>query len=120
MKKNVILEKSFAFALMSIQLSKDLRERNEYVISKQILRSGTSIGANVREANNTLTKKDFVYKMNIAQKECDETIYWLELLYHSNYISKELYDLHVNLATDQLRIIKSIIISTRRNMSVNK
>lgn len=120
MKKNIILEKSFDFALKIIALSKELQDQQEYIISKQLLRSGTSIGANVREANNTMTKKDFIYKMNLAQKECDESIYWLELLYRSDQIQTNAYDEMSSAAMSQLKIIKSIIVSTKRNMELRK
>ena len=68
-----------------------MTEHKEYVLSKQILRSGTSIGANIREATRGQSKPDFYSKMNIALKECDETEYWLELLYESGYISEEAF-----------------------------
>ncbi len=86
MKRNIIREKSFEFAIETIELVKQLQEKKEFILSKQLLRSGTSIGANVREATNTLSKKDFIYKMNLAQKECDESIYWAELLFHADLI----------------------------------
>ena len=90
---NVILTKSKAFALRVIGLYKYLRsEKREYVMSKQILRSGTSIGANVREGNHGQTKPDFITKMNIALKEADETCYWLELLYEGGFIDKSAYE----------------------------
>jgi len=86
MKENVIQQKSFDFALKVVQLSKVLVADKEFVLSKQLLRSGTSIGVNVREPGNSYSKKDFAYKMSIAQKECDESIYWLDLLYAADYI----------------------------------
>ena len=88
MKNNVILEKSKLFAIRIINLYKFLQEeKNEYVLSKQILRSGTSIGVNIREATQAQSKKDFVSKMQISLKEASETEYWLELLFETKYIS---------------------------------
>ena len=83
---NVIKEKSFDFALRIISLYQVLKENNEYVLSKQLLRSGTSIGANVEEASAASSKKDFINKMAIASKEARETIYWLKLLQRSNLV----------------------------------
>ncbi len=83
MKENLIQQKSFTFALDIISLYKNLQNEKEFVISKQLLRSGTSIGANVQEADASPTRKDFAYKMSIASKEARETKYWLMLLQRS-------------------------------------
>ena len=89
---NIIVIKSKQFSLRIIKLYQFMMtEHKEYVLSKQILRSGTSIGANIREATRGQSKPDFYSKMNIALKECDETEYWLELLYESGYISEEAF-----------------------------
>lgn len=85
-------------------------------MSKQILRSGTSIGANIREAVNAQSKLDFIHKLSIAQKECNETIYWLELMTETNYISKEEFNELNNDAAEILKILKSIIITTKANL----
>ena len=84
MKENLIQEKTFTFALEMITIYKNLQNEKEYVISKQLLRSGTSIGANVQEAGASPSRKDFAYKMAIASKEARETKCWLTLLYQSN------------------------------------
>ena len=90
MESNAILNKSKSFALRTIKLYRYLTERNrEYVLSKQLLRSGTSIGANTREAMRGQSKPDFYAKLNIALKEADESAYWLELLHESNYITEK-------------------------------
>ena len=108
---NVIVEKSKAFALRIIKLYKRLcNEQNEYVISKQVLRSGTSIGANVREAIRGQSKPDFYSKLNIALKEASETEYWLELLYESDYISKDAFD---SIYADCQEIIKILVSITK-------
>lgn len=79
-QKNVIVEMTFEFALNSIQYGEQLEENRKYILANQFLRSATSIGANVREAQNAESKKDFIHKMKIAAKELDETKYWLELM----------------------------------------
>lgn len=86
MKKNEILELSFDFALMIIELTKYLKQKKEFVISNQILKSGTSIGANVAEAQAAQSTKDFIAKLSIASKEVRETDYWLRLLDKSGYL----------------------------------
>ena len=87
---NVILEKSMAFAVRIVKLYQYLSdEKREYVMSKQLLKSGTSIGANAREAKYGQSKNDFIAKMSIALKEASETGYWLELLYRTSYLTKE-------------------------------
>ena len=84
---NIIVSKSFNLALEIISIYKYLISKREYVLSKQILRSGTSVGANIKEAIKGYTKRDFLYKMNIALKEANETEYWLELLIQSKILS---------------------------------
>ena len=87
-----VLEKSKKFAIRVINLNKYLTiEKKEYVMSNQLLRCGTSIGANITEAECAFSKKDFLVKMYIAFKECAETGYWLELLYESNYMTEREY-----------------------------
>lgn len=93
MKKNILLNKSKLFALRIIKLYKYLKEnKQEYILSKQLLRSGTSIGANTKESVFAQSKADFIAKLFIAQKECAETEYWLELLHESDYINKQEFD----------------------------
>jgi four helix bundle protein len=91
------------------------RKKKEFVLSKQLLRSGTSIGANVREALNCQTKRDFIYRLSISQKECDETLYWLELLKATDYISPSAFNALHEQATILLRILRSIILTTKKN-----
>ena len=93
MRENAIKDKSKAFALRIIKLYRYLsEEKHEFVLSKQVLRSGTSVGANIREAQRGQSKPDFYSKMNIALKEADETAYWLELLYESGFIDESPYE----------------------------
>ena len=90
--KNAIVEKSFEFSVRIVNLYKYLRyEKDEYVMSKQLLRCGTSIGANVSEAQRAQSIADFNAKMNISLKEANETYYWIKLLYRTNYLSNEAY-----------------------------
>lgn len=89
-KENVILDKTFEFALSIIELYREMTEQKEYILSKQILRSGTSIGANVSEAMAAISKKDFTAKMSIASKEARETKYWLKLPDKSKFVKCDL------------------------------
>jgi len=111
MKENVLLDKSKLFALRIIKLYKYLVEqRCERILSKQILRSGTSVGANVKEAAFAQSKADFQAKIFIAQKECAETEYWLELLYESDYINKTEFD---SIYRDCQELMKILVSSTK-------
>ena len=116
MNEDIIKIKSFSFAIRIVNLFKELKSRGEYVMSKQILRSGTSIGANIREAKNAESKADFIHKMSISQKEADETLYWLELLSATNYINDEEFSSINKDGTEVLKLIKSIIIKTKSNI----
>lgn len=110
MSDNIIFNKSKIFAVRIINLYKYLCDtKNEYVISKQLLRSGTSIGANVREAGVAQSKKDFIAKMNIALKEAAESEYWIELLHETNYISKNEFDSIKSDCSEINRLLISII-----------
>ena len=93
MNDNTIIEKSLEFAVRIVNLYKYLnKEHSEYIMSKQLLRCGTSIGANTAEAQRGQSKADFAAKMNIALKEANETEYWLKLLYRTNFLTKEQYE----------------------------
>ena len=107
MKENVIKDKSFAFALRVVKLAKYLQgEKKEYVLSKQVLRSGTAIGALVREAEHAETKADFIHKMSVALKEANETLYWLELLHASEYIDRQSFD---SIRSDSEELVKLLV-----------
>ncbi len=113
MKENLIVEKSYKFALMIIKLGKKLIAQNEYVLSRQILKSGTSIGANIEEAVGGISKKEFRAKMSISYKEARETHYWLRLLKDSGYITiNEFNELEKELSSI-LRILYKIIESSK-------
>lgn len=113
--ENVVLNKSFEFALQVIKANQYLREaKHEYVLSKQLLRSGTSIGANSEEAQEAESKADFIHKFSIANKECRETIYWIKLLIASGYlIEYEMKDEILQHAIVLKRLITSIIKSSK-------
>lgn len=118
MSDSIVGRKSFEFAVKIINFYKKFSvEKREFILSKQLLRSGTSVGANTREGINAQSKRDFIHKLSIAQKECDETIYWIDLLFETNYIQKEDFDDLKNDATEILKILRSIIKTTKANNS---
>lgn len=110
---NIILEKSFAFSLAIIEFTETLVERKKFRMSDQLFRSGTGIGANLREAQNAESKRDFLHKIKIAAKEADETAYWLQLCKASPYYPHE-ERLDILLKEIQ-RILTSIISTIKRN-----
>ena len=113
-EENLILVKSKAFALRIIRLYKYLcDERKEFVLSKQVLRSGTSIGANAKEASLAQSKKDFEAKLSIALKEAGETEYWLELLHESDFIEEKSFESIDADNKELIRILTSILKSSR-------
>ena len=115
-KDKVAKNKSKKFAIRIVNLYKYLScVKNEYVLSKQILRSGTSIGANIAESECACSPKDFLSKIYIALKECNETLYWLDLLYDTGYLKKSEYDSMMNDCVE----IKKILNSTTKTISAN-
>lgn len=109
MKDNIIVDKSKAFALRVIKLYRYLcGEKNEFVLSKQLLKSETSIGANVKEAVSGQSKADFYAKMYIAYKEANETEYWLELLFESGFLEQREFDSIYNDCKELVRLLASI------------
>ena len=118
MKDNVIKSKSFQFAVNTVNMYKEiLQKKHEFILSKQLVRCGTSIGANVREGINAESKPDFIHKLGVAQKECDETIYWLELLQATSYIPQDDMLKMKTEAEELLRILRSIILTAKQNLS---
>lgn len=116
MKENVIKNKSFEFAIRIVKLYQFLcYDKKEFVLSKQLLRSGTSIGAMVREAEHSESKADFIHKLAIAQKEINETIYWLELLNATDYLTQKEFDSINANAVEIIKLITSIIKTTKSN-----
>lgn len=115
MREDIKWQKSEAFALRIIDLYNYLiNEKKEYVMSKQILRSGTSIGANIVESEFSESKADFIHKLTISQKEAGESLYWLRLLGKKSYIEKNLYDSLYKDCEEFIRILTSIIVKSKR------
>ncbi|MDP4262035.1 MAG: four helix bundle protein [Bacteroidota bacterium] len=117
-KENIIVQKIYAFALAIVQIYKPLTEKREFILSKQLLRSGTSIGANVHEAVSGKSKKDF-HKMGIATKEACETSYWLHLLNDSGYITPGEFSILNNSCNVIIKILSSIILATKERHFTN-
>ena len=113
MKENIIATKTYNFAISIVNLSKALVSKNEYVLSRQILKSGTSIGANVEEAIGGISKRDFRAKMSISYKEARETHYWLRILRDTNYITIDEFDSLENELSSILKILFKIIQSSK-------
>ena len=116
--ESVILEKSKTFAIRIVRLYQYLREdKKEYVLAKQLLRSGTSIGANCREASRAQSKADFLSKLQIALKEADETAYWLELLYETDYLDQDQFKSIYTDASELIKILVRIIKTSKDTIS---
>ena len=112
-KESVIKNKSFRFAIRIVKLYQYLtNDKKEYVLSKQLLRSGTSVGAMIREAECAESIPDFIHKLNIAQKEINETLYWLELLKETDYLSDAEFNSINADAVEVIKLITSIIKTT--------
>jgi four helix bundle protein len=120
MKKNILKVKSFEFAVRIVNLYKYLCEnKKEFVLSKQLLKCGTSVGVMIREAEHSESKADFVHKLAIAQKEINETLYWLELLKKTEYIlSNEFESLNTD-AVEIIKLITSSIITAKSKLTIN-
>lgn len=118
-KQNIIVSKSYAFSLKIIDLYKFLIDKKEYVMSKQVLRCGTSIGANVHEAVASESKRDFIHKLGIAAKETRETSYWLNLLKDSLYITIEKFSELIADCNELTKILSSIILTTKKRYFPN-
>jgi len=115
MKENVVKDKSFAFALRIVKCYQYLaNEKQEYVLSKQLLRSGTAIGALVREAEYAESRLDFIHKLSIALKEASETEYWIELLLQGEYMNKSSYKSLLEDSQELIRLLTSIIRTAKR------
>ena len=115
-----IKDKSFSFAIKIIGLYQALKQRNnEFVLSKQLLRSGTSVGAMVREAQNAESRLDFEHKLAIAQKECDESLYWLELLRAMDYLNENEFISYHSHAAELLKMIRSAILTSKSKHKPN-
>jgi four helix bundle protein len=118
MKENIIKNKSFDFALRIVKLYKYLiKDKKEFVLSKQLLRSATAIGSLVRESEQAESPKDFIHKLSIALKEANESDYWIELLYQSEYLELKAYESIKDDAVQIIKLLISIIKKTKLNQS---
>ena len=114
-KNNIIIYKSREFAIRIVKCYKFLSETNkEYILSRQLLKCGTSIGANVRESINAQSKADFVSKLSITLKEADETTYWLDLLHETDYLDDRMFISINNDCTELIKILTSIIKTSKQ------
>lgn len=112
----ILEEKTYSFALRIIKAYRYLTEKNEYILSKQLLRAGTSIGANCREATYAQSKLDFIGKLSIALKETNETIYWIELLHDTDFIDTDSFkSIHAD-GLEILKLLISIIKTSKSNL----
>ena len=120
MKQNIIKEKSYNFALRIVKAYQFLTaEKKEYILSKQLLRSGTAIGALVREAEYGESSPDFIHKLRISLKEANETQYWLELLKDSQFIEEDAFNSINNDCVELIKLLTSIINKRRKNENIN-
>ena len=114
MDNNIIRDKSFEFAVRIVRLYQFLAEsKKEFVLSRQLLRCGTSIGANVVEALDAVSRREFINKMSISLKECSESIYWIELLYRTDYVTEPQYNSIQADSRELKRILSSIVKTTK-------
>ncbi|BDU23334.1 hypothetical protein FLGSB24_00780 [Flavobacterium sp. GSB-24] len=121
MKNNIVKNKSFEFAIRIVKLYQYLsNDKKEFILSKQLLRSGTSIGAMIREAEHAESKSDFIHKFAIAQKEANEVIYWLELLKATDYLNQKEFENINNDAVSILKLITSIIKTSKSQLSKSR
>lgn len=118
MKESIVQQKSFQFSLKIISLYKELIKENEYIVSKQLLRSGTSIGANIEEALAGQSKRDFTAKISISSKEASESKYWLRLLKQSELTSIDVDSLILDI-DELIRILTSIVKTSQQNLTKN-
>ena len=118
MSDSVLQNKSFVFAIRAVKLYKFLLEnKKEYILGKQLMRSGTAIGALVREAQNAESNADFIHKLGLAQKENDETLYWLELLFETDYLERKEFVSMQKDAHELLKMVRSAIITSKKKKS---
>ncbi len=115
-KRNIIKEKTYQFGLDIIILYKKMREQNEFILSKQVVRSGTSIGANVEEATAGQSRKDFISKMAISSKEARETNYWLRLLRDSQLCERIDYTNLIKESEEIIKILTSIVKTSQKEL----
>ncbi len=118
MKRNVVQEKTYSFALEIISVCRILQDQKDFIISNQLLKSGTSVGANVRESQSAESSKDFIHKLSVALKESKETDYWLHLLRDSELISPHVAEELISQNEEIGKILAKIIITSKRNNNI--
>lgn len=116
LRENIVYEKSFRFALQVIKICKHLRLKHEYILSDQLLKCGTSIGANISESLYAQTKKDFISKLSIALKESSETVYWLKLIKESDIVDSKVLDELIDGVCEIIKILTTIIKKSKTNL----
>lgn len=116
-KESIIQKKSYRFSIRIVRLYQYLVKKNEYVLAKQILRCGTSVGANIEESSGGQSKKDFLSKFSIAYKEARETRYWLRILKDTDYLSEHIFKSLLNDCEEILKIISRIQITTKAKIN---
>ncbi|KQK24940.1 four helix bundle protein [Chryseobacterium aquaticum] len=116
-KRNFLKEKSLLFSIDIVHLYKKLAENKEFVMSKQMLRSGTAVGALIREAEFAQSKADFINKLSIALKEANETQYWLELLFKTNFLNTELFHLHTKQNDELISMLAASIKTSKQKLN---
>ena len=120
MGDNIVKTKSFEFAIRVVKLFRYLQEeKKEYILSKQLLRSGTAVGALIRESEYGESRLDFIHKLSIGQKEINETIYWLELLNATNYIDQKQFESLNNDAVEIIKLLTSILKNTKSKLKIH-
>lgn len=118
MKENILKSKSFEFAVEIVNLTRQIKEENrEFELTRQLIRSGTAIGALIRESEYAETKKDFIHKLSIALKEANETKYWLDILKATRMITPEVHERQAGTCTEMIRMLTSSIKTARQNSS---
>jgi four helix bundle protein len=119
MRENTLKIKSFAFAIRIFKLSQFLQnDKREFIISKQVARSGTSVGAMIREAEHSESKPDFIHKLAIAQKEINETIYWLEVLHAVEFLSHEQFNSLNRDAVELIKLLTTALKTAKLNLKL--
>lgn len=116
-RPNAVRDKSLTFAIQVVELCKELQEKKEFILSKQLMRSGTAIGALVREAEQAESSKDFIHKLFIALKEANETDYWLEILLQTKFITSNQFQEFDVKAKELIKLITSIIKTTKSKIN---
>lgn len=115
--KSIKMEKAYKFAIRIVNLHKVLQDRKEYILSKQLLRSGTAIGALLWESEQAQSKADFIHKVNIALKEANESYYWISLLKDTGYMNETEYESLINDCDELIKLTASVVKTSKKNIN---